>query len=247
MRQKFSISVADVQMNIICDETQETVDAAVAELDKQIRTLTSVQGHSCTKTEAALLSALDYSTRCMHLKERVSDLEKRVNEADPTGDTYAANLLRGENETLRAQLAVSRGEYDALLQDNATLFQLNAKLVKQNGEANARADRMHDQVLSILTEVRELREKLTAMCVETRAPSAAYSTYEEEPAIEITPKEQQVTHKYEQMDIDEILNSAPRSGRSTPLSPMLDATGDNDMPAGISEMLDFDDPTDPSL
>ena len=32
---------------------------------------------------------------------------------------------------------------------------------------------MHDQVLSILTEVRELREKLAAMCVETRDPSPA--------------------------------------------------------------------------
>ncbi len=247
MRQKFSISVADVQMNIICDETQETVDTAVAELDKQIRMLTSSQGHSCTKTEAALLSALDYSTRYMHLKEHVDDLEKRVSEADPTGDTYAANLLRGENETLRAQLALTKGEYDALLQDNATLFQLNAKLVKQNGEANARADRMHDQVLSILTEVRELREKLTAMCVETRAPSANYSTYEEEPAIEITPKEQQTTHKYEQMDIDEILNSAPRGGRPAPTASMLDATEDSDVPAKISEMLDFDDPAAPTV
>ena len=242
MRQKFSITVADVPMNIICDETGETVDAAVSELDTQIRTLTSAAGNSCTKTEAALLCALDYSTRCMHLKERVEELENFVSEADPTGDTYEANLLRGENETLRAQLTVSRGEYDALLQDNATLFQLNAKLVKQNGEANARADRMHDQVLSILTEVRELREKLAAMCVETRAPSPTYSVHEEEPAIEITPNEQQVTNKYEHMDLDDILSTAPRGSRPVaPAAPMLDATADQDTPQRISDMLDFDD------
>lgn len=244
MRQKFSITVADVSMNIICDETGETVDAAVSELDTQIRSLTSTAGHACTKTEAALLCALDYSTRCMHLKERVQELEHYVSEADPTGDTYEANLLRGENETLRAQLAVNRGQYDALLQDNATLFQLNAKLVRQNGEANARADRMHDQVLSILTEVRELREKLTAMCVETRAPSASYSAYEEEPAIEVTPAEQQVTHKYEQMDLDEILNTAPKGGRTAaPAAPLLDATGDEDTPPSIADMLDFNNGT----
>ncbi|MBR7111388.1 MAG: cell division protein ZapA [Clostridia bacterium] len=244
MRQKFSITVADIPMNIICDETAETVDAAVAELDAQIRTLTSAAGHSCTKTEAALLSALDYSTRCMHLKERVEELENYVSQADPTGDTYEANLLRGENETLRAQLQVSRGEYDALLQDNATLFQLNAKLVRQNGEANARADRMHDQVLSILTEVRELRERLATMCVETRAPSPTYSTYEEEPSIEITPTEQQITKKYEQMDLDDILNTAPRGARPTaPAAPLLDATKDMDAPAGIADMLDFEDPS----
>ena len=242
MRQKFSITVADIPMNIICDEAADTVNAAVAELDAQIRMLTSTAGHSCTKTEAALLSALDYSTQRMHLKEHIAELEHRVTEADPTGDTYQANLLRGENETLRAQLQVSRGEYAALLQDNATLFQLNAKLVRQNGEANARADRMHDQVLSILTEVRELRERLAAMCVETRAPSPTYSTYEEEPAIEVTPTEQQITRKYEQMDIDDILNTAPRGTRPVPpVASMLDATDDTDAPESLADMLDFDD------
>ena len=159
MRQKFSITVADVTMNIVCDENQQTVDTAVTNLDNQIRALTSDKSHHCTKTEAALLSALDYATQCLHLQARVKELEDFVHAADPTGGTFEASLLRGENETLRSELQVSRGAYDALLQDNATLFQLNAKLVRQNNESNARADRMHDQVLSILTEVRELRER----------------------------------------------------------------------------------------
>ncbi len=238
MRQKFSVTVADVPMNILCEETQSTIDNAVRELDAQIRTLTA--GAACTKTEAALLSALDYSTRVMHLLEKVRELEARVQEADPTGDTYAANLLRGENETLRATLTVTRGEYEAVLQDNATLFHLNAKLVRQNNEANARADRMHDQVLSILTEVRELRERLAAMCVETRPPSPSYAHYEEEPAIEITPQEQQTTKKYEQMDLDDILGSAPRGARAASTAPMLDAT-EEDSAVSLSDMIDFDE------
>ena len=210
MRQKYSITVADVTMNIVCDETQDTVNTAVSRLDSQLRALTSDKSHHCTKTEAALLTALDYVAQCLHLQERVKELEDFVHRTDPTGGTFEASLLRGENETLRAELQVSRGSYDALLQDNATLFQLNAKLVRQNNESNARADRMHDQVLSILTEVRELRQRLAAMCVETREPSPNYTAYEAEPSIEITPHEQQTTHKYEQMDIDEILNTAPR-------------------------------------
>lgn len=212
MRQKFSITVAGVNMNIVCDEQQETVDAAVNALDRQIRALTAVKGHACSKTEAALLAALDHVTQCMHLQKRLKELEDFIHASDPTGGTFEAALLRGENETLRAELQVSRGAYDALLQDNATLFQLNAKLVRQNIESNARADRMHTQVLSILTEVRELREKLAAMCVETRAPSPAYSTLEPEPPVEVTPTEQQTTRKYEHMDLEEILNTAPRGG-----------------------------------
>ena len=199
MRQKFSVNVADITMNIVCEETQETIDAAAKALNTQIQTLTTTPGHSCTRTEAALLIALDHITRAVHLEERVKELEEFLHRADPTGDNFEASLLRGENETLRAELQVRGGAYDALLEDNTTLFSLNAKLVRQNAESNSRADRMHDQVLSILTEVRELREKLAAMCVETRDPSPTYQNYEQAPAIEITPEEQQVTQKYEQM------------------------------------------------
>ena len=212
MRQKFSVTVADVKMNIACEETQESVDAAVAALNAQIGALTSDKSHFCTRTEAALLVALDYCTRCAHLEARIAELEEILHKADPNGETLEASLLRGENETLRAELQLSRGAKDALLQDNATLFGLNAKLVRQNGEANARADRMHDQVLAILTEVQELREKLAAMCVETREPSPAYSEYEPEPAIEVTPEEQRATKKYEDMGVEPVQESAPSHG-----------------------------------
>ena len=216
MKQKFAITIADIPMNIVCDESQETIDAAVSELDKQIRSLTGDPGHPCTRTSAALLCALDATTRCGHLQDRLSELEKYASLSDPNNDAGASAYLRGENEALRAELTVSRGSYDALLQDNATLFQLNAKLVRQSSEANARADRMHDQVLSILSEVRELREKLAACCVETKEPSASYGVAEEAPEIEITPEEQQLTHKYEQMDLEDILSSAPRGHRPMP-------------------------------
>lgn len=209
MKQKFSVTVADVSMNIVCEETQETIDTAVSQLNEQLQAI-SAASRTCTRTEAALLAALDHVTRCLHLEDRVKELEEFLHRADPTGDNFEASLLRGENETLRAELQLSRGSYDALLQDNTTLFRLNDKLARQNSESNARADRMHDQVLSILTEVRELRSRLATMCVETREPSAAYQTYEPEPAIEVTPEEQQVTHKYEQMDTGEPLPGAPR-------------------------------------
>ncbi|MBR7181858.1 MAG: cell division protein ZapA [Clostridia bacterium] len=212
MRQKFTIQVADVQMNIACEESREVVDAAVAKIDAQVRALVSNKSAFCTKTEAALLTALDLSTQVMHLEARVAELEEFLNKADPEGNTVEVSLLRGENETLRAELQISRDTHDALLQDNATLFGLNAKLVRQSNETNARADRMHDQVLSILSEVRELRERLAALCgVAPRDISAAYTEADPEPGIEVTPEEQQVTRKYEQMDLDEILQTAPRS------------------------------------
>ncbi len=202
MKQKFSVNVADVTMNIVCEETQETIQAATATLNEKIGAITAASGNACTRTEAALLAALDFTTQNIHLAERVAELEEFLHKADPTGDNFEASMLRGENEALRGELQIKAGVYDALLQDNATLFRLNAKLLRQNNEANARADRMHDQVLSMLTEIRELREKLAAMCVETREPVLTYQSYEQAPDIEITPEEQQVTQKYEQLDLE---------------------------------------------
>lgn len=238
MRQKFSLNVADVPMNIACEETQSVVDSAAKAVDGQIRALISNKARFCNKMEAALLTALDYCTQCIHLQERIRELEVLVHTEGPggIGTPYEASLLRGENETLRAELQVSRGAYDALLQDNATLFRLNAKLVRQNSESNARADRMHDQVLSILTEVRELRDRLTeAEGGEIRDLSPNYSAYEEEPEIEITPEEQQTTRKYEQMDLDDILTTAPKAAPRPAEAPEEPV----DLPERIADALDF--------
>ena len=207
MRQKFSVRVADVTMNIVCEETQETITAATETLNNKIQTITAAAGNNCTRTEAALLAALDVTTQNVHLAARVKELEEFLHKADPTGDNFEASMLRGENETLRAELQVKNGVYDALLQDNATLFRLNAKLMRQNTETNARADRMHDQVLSMLTEIGELREKLASMCVETHEPALVYQNYEQAPDIEITPAEQQITQKYEQMDLGDLFDT----------------------------------------
>ena len=207
MRQKFSVKVADVTMNIVCEETQETISAATEALNHKIQSITTAAGNNCTRTEAALLAALDVTTQNVHLAARVAELEEFLHKADPTGDNFEASMLRGENETLRAELQVKNGVYDALLQDNATLFRLNAKLLRQNTETNTRADRMHDQVLSMLTEIGELREKLASMCVETHEPPLMYQNYEQAPDIEIAPEEQKVTQKYEQMDLADLFGN----------------------------------------
>lgn len=211
MRQKYAVTIADVNMNISCDETAEAVNEAVTELDTRIRELLTSAGSNCTKTEAALLLALDYCTRCAHAASRIRELEEHVNAADPNGDNFGASLLRGENETLRAELQVSRGTNDALLQDNATLFALHARSEKQSADANARADRMHNQVLALMTEVQDLREKLAAACVETRDLPEHFGTAEPAAKVELTPAEEEVTRRYGQMDIDEILHTAPGS------------------------------------
>lgn len=160
MRQKFNVTVADVPMSISCEETEESIAKAEAELDAGMRALLDAPGSNCNKMEAAILLALDYCTRLAHAKDRVRELEDYVNAADPNGDQFGASLLRGENEKLRAELEISRGVNDTLSEDNTILYTLHAKSEKQITEANARADRLNDQILALMKEVQDLRASL---------------------------------------------------------------------------------------
>ena len=74
MRQKYTVTVADVSMNIVCDESQEAVNEAVTALDAQMRSL-GAASNNCTKTEAALLCALDYCADKLKAQRRVKRLE----------------------------------------------------------------------------------------------------------------------------------------------------------------------------
>ena len=58
MKEKYTISIADIQLNILSDEPQEYVRSTVAQLDQLIRDLTEKNRRS-SKLDAALLCALD--------------------------------------------------------------------------------------------------------------------------------------------------------------------------------------------
>ena len=58
MKQKYTITIAAVQMNIITDEAPEAVETVVGILDRKMREISLKSGNRCPKNEAALLCAL---------------------------------------------------------------------------------------------------------------------------------------------------------------------------------------------
>ena len=100
MKQKHTITIADIQMNIITDEAPETVETVVGILDRKMREIHLKSGNRCPKTEAALLCALDYCAEKVKADKRIRNLEAQIS-------LYDANLrrLREENTTLAAHLA----------------------------------------------------------------------------------------------------------------------------------------------
>ena len=95
MKQKYTITVAGVLMNVVAEESPETVQALVGMVDRKMKEI----GTACPKTQAALLCALDYCSDKVKSQRKVKSLESRLSMAE---DTIAE--LEGENEELRAEI-----------------------------------------------------------------------------------------------------------------------------------------------
>ena len=119
MKQKYTLSIADVVLNVTVDEAPEKVEYIVGVIDRKMRDIL-LKSKYCPKTQAALLCALDLCADKVKAKEEIdalndeiAALNEKLKESD---DKYArtqrltANLEREkarieiENMKLRAAL-----------------------------------------------------------------------------------------------------------------------------------------------
>ena len=96
-KKRYELEIADVEMAIISDEREEFVLRLANELDSNIKYLLK-NNKRCSKLDAAILCALDYSSDKVKAEKRVRNLEAQV-------ALYDANIRR-----LREEVARLRGE-----------------------------------------------------------------------------------------------------------------------------------------
>ncbi len=96
-KRRYELEIADVEMAIISDEREDFVTRLANELDAGIRDLMK-HNKRCSKLDAAILCALDYSSDKAKAEKRVRNLEAQV-------ALYDANIRR-----LREEVARLRGE-----------------------------------------------------------------------------------------------------------------------------------------
>ena len=108
MKQKYNITVADMELNIISDASPDEVENIVGMLDRRMRDI-NLKSPRCTKNEAAILCALAYCSERMAMQEAFKKVEK---------DAFR---FSGENEKLRKTIESLQEEVDNLRKDASVM------------------------------------------------------------------------------------------------------------------------------
>ena len=128
MKKKYTLSIADMEINVITDEPQESVEYIVGVLDRKMREVL-LKGKRCTKNEAAVLCALEFCADKIKQKEQIEELEdemgdltEKLRNTEEKLDFAQQNAeradkerarLESENAKLRALLAEMKGDESA--------------------------------------------------------------------------------------------------------------------------------------
>jgi len=111
MKQKYTITVADMELNIISDAAPDEVENIVGMLDRRMRDI-NLKSPRCTKNEAAVLCALAYCSERIAMQEAFKKVEK---------DAFR---FAAENEKQKKTVEKMQEEIDRLKQDNDLLRSL---------------------------------------------------------------------------------------------------------------------------
>ena len=98
MRQKYTITIADIEINVITEESPETVEGLVGIVDRKMREIAAASPR-CSKTEAALLCSLDYCSEKIKAQRKIKALEAKLALLE-----NAIDELDAENAELKQQI-----------------------------------------------------------------------------------------------------------------------------------------------
>ncbi len=128
MKQKFTISIADIEMNILSEGTSEEVAATVNKVDRRIREI-CLRSPRISKNEAALLCALEF---CSERDAAQSELCSTGNDSEELREENAK--LADALEKLTIKLEAMKEKYETAAAAQKERYETAAATQKEKYE-----------------------------------------------------------------------------------------------------------------
>ena len=184
MKQKYTLTIADMEVNVVTDESEETVEYIVGMLDRKMREIL-LKSKRCTKNEAALLCALDFCADKVKSKELLDELESDLDAAESE-----LKIVNEKLENAEARMEKLEGERVRLEIENGKLSAL-VEAMRSSGQAVAEAQPA-DEIPAATVEVADD----TVETVETVEPVSETDVVVEEKATEKVERPTQSKRKH---------------------------------------------------
>ena len=168
MKQKYSITVADMDLNIISDASPDEVENIVGMLDRRMRDI-NLKSPRCTKNEAAILCALAYCSERMAMQEAFKKVEKDAFRFSAENEKLKKTIesLQEEVDNLRKDASVMRSILDHAAAANAPVKEEKPKYVPK--PFNKKAEEEQAQI-SVFEEAATAEEAIAEAAPQEEAP-----------------------------------------------------------------------------
>ena len=187
MKQKYTLVIADVEMNVVTDASREAVDKIVGILDRKMRDI-NLKSRRCTKNQAALLCALEYCSEKLALQERNAELEELAEQDEAT-----IGKLESKVAELEEKLAALQNENEIM---NGILERAAANTKRLMAKPDPEPAPAPAEEVAEVVEAAQEPETVE----EAPAPEAveAAPAVEEAPAVEAPEAPEQLSVDFEQ-------------------------------------------------
>ncbi len=172
MKQKYSITVADMELNIISDASPDEVENIVGMLDRRMRDI-NLKSPRCTKNEAAILCALAYCSERMAMQEAFKKVEKDAFRFSAENEKLKKTIesLQEEVDNLRKDASVMRSILDHAAAANAPAKEEKPKYVPK--PFNKKAE---EEQISVFEEAATAEEAIAEVAPAEEAPVVVEET-----------------------------------------------------------------------
>ena len=108
MKQKYTLTVANSQINIVTEMSKEEIDSILGIVDRRIREI-HLHSKNCSRTDAALLLCLDYCAEKIELQKTIKLYDSQVERLTLQTEAQEKEIasLNREIEALRTSLSIA--------------------------------------------------------------------------------------------------------------------------------------------